>query len=220
MKKFSMEDITSLKASASPQFRAELGPDRFMQLVEQLAHDAQRIECEVYHVNPYRHGWARIYVEHGCKKEQDGRLRYWVSLTVNSDYGLMGYIWSHCGEPYYQFLRGMSFDYAMNKMLGDRFMVFDSALHGEAIRKEMQNALNTGDISKDDYDEFLEALDMAESERDRGEFYHHIRDYKCFDEFELFRLQSEKPSGQATEFWATVWPQFLDQLPHQYQYEV
>jgi hypothetical protein len=152
--------------------------------------------------------WARIFVRSGEALCLDGSTRHWADISVISDYGSFGHHWSHMGEPWYEFIQGLDFGYAMQKFMGERFQVPMRIEDARAkVRRVVLEQRREGSMDADDarglYDgandceeaaTFLEDLDRASS----GAMYRH----------ELWDWKWTEPNPQARGFWDEIWPHF------------
>lgn len=167
--------------------------------------------CYVIHTGDG--GWARIFTRDGTGKQGDGAPRYWVDLSIISDFGNYGYCWSHIGGDWRAFLRNLDFHYAMQKLAGEHFMtplqiadairkardlVLDGRRNGmaKADARELWDALDTADFNSPHT--FLTDLDNASG----GAMYRN----------EFWDSRWIEPSAAARGFWREIWPLFLEAL--------
>lgn len=154
--------------------------------------------------------WAHIFVQHGMAQEERGP-RYWVHVSILSDYGDFGYCWSHIGERWQAFLAGISFDYAMQKMMGPRFsehlslddckakareLVLDRRRNDGLTKTEARELWDAVDDTDENYpvEAFLCEWDRASS----GAMYRN----------DLWDGNWKQPAPAAVGFWSEIWPHF------------
>lgn len=155
--------------------------------------------------------WAHIFVRHGVGETNAGDPRGWVNVSILSDYGSFGYCWSHIGgRPWQKFLREVGFDYAMQKMMGDRFKVpMDLHSAGNKVREIVIDGRRNGSMSKDDARALWDALDYCD---DQASFLRDLDEHSSGAMYrnELFYSNWEEANPQAVGFWREIWPHFLD----------
>jgi hypothetical protein len=155
--------------------------------------------------------WANLYVRHGSAKVGD-QPRYWVELSINSDYGSFGFYWSHIGGDWRKFLAGIDMHYAMNKMMGSRFMVPLTGYEAAAeARKIVLDGRRHREFDKREASVLWEAIDLADKDADATVFLRSWDDGSegLFYGHELYSGGWNKVNPQAEGFWQEVWPHFV-----------
>lgn len=160
--------------------------------------------------------WAHIFIRHGVGRQHDGSPRYWVHVSVISDYGSFGYCWSHIGEEWHAFIRDLDLHYAMNKMMGERFRVpltvDEAEAYGRAtiLQYRREDSLSRKDarllwdgLSDAERDEGLTAFLRSWDDHSDGRWYAH----------DWWDHRWDKVNPQAEGFWREVWPHFIAALP-------
>ncbi|KJZ17371.1 hypothetical protein TW86_03700 [Halomonas sp. S2151] len=156
------------------------------------------------------------------------------TLTISGDFGPWGYTWTHCGEgSFLDFLTGLSFDYAMNKLASRSEMqrFDDDGTRKEIVRRiielrregvlqrEQARAYYDGvqDHSFCDHHEVIEVLsDIAWHESVNNGDFCYSRPTTLFeavygnDPYNVSLCHS--PAAYLETFWEHVWPVFLVEL--------
>lgn len=162
--------------------------------------------------------YATICVE--CTQaERSGETRYGGHLLVSSSFGAFAHQWTHCGEPFHEFLKGISFDSFIMKVRGEDAYVFDLEGTIAAVRqkltdlawvpskeREMRELLDAADLAEASCEfEFMQKL--ADIEDEAAEL---CRNSSCLENPESFI--TVKPDPQLVQFWKELWPEFLKKL--------
>jgi hypothetical protein len=157
--------------------------------------------------------WAHLFVRHGTRAEDDGRACTWANVAVVSDYGSFGFCWTHIGSrPWQQFLAGLNFDYAMQKMMGARFRV---PLSGEEARDKARAVVldlrRTRQLSDDEARDLWNAIEDCQEAANGHEF---LRDWDDASAGMVYRHELwdglwDKVNPEAEGFWAKLWPHFI-----------
>lgn len=166
-------------------------------------------EAQCYSIRQHFY-WAYIFVRHGAGETDAGNPRGWVHVSVLSDFGHFGYCWSHIGSrPWWRFLGEISFDYAMNKMLGRQFDVpLDIDAARDKLRAHVIDQRKTDCMSKKDARDLWDAAAICDSgvrfledldAYSNGAMYRH----------ELWDMRWTQPNPQAVGFWKHIWPHFI-----------
>jgi hypothetical protein len=172
------------------------------------------------------HGWAwaHIFVSHGVRHREPMAYEWhtqedleitWVSVSANSDYGCYGFVWSHCGHQvaWSDFLARIGFDYAMNKMAGDRFRTWKRGadLANQAKRLVLDVRRQNG-CTKDEARELWD--DIPDPDHYPGPAFYTEWERSNSDvyRFEFYESDWEEVNPQVQGFWDKCWIPFVDQL--------
>lgn len=156
--------------------------------------------------------WAHIFIRDGQAGYGDS-LRHWVEVSVVSDFGEFGRHWSHIGCDWREFLSGLSFDYAMGKMLGSRFRtplsVADAA---DKARREVLDLRRQGGLSRPAARDLWNAIGDAEGTDGNARDF--LREWDHFSSGamyanQLYDARWDEPSAEARGFWEEIWPHFI-----------
>lgn len=154
--------------------------------------------------------WAHIFVRNGTSGD-----RHWVHLSAICDYGSLGYCWTHIGEDWRSFLRGLDKHYAGQKLWGERFRV---PLDGREAQAKALALILDGrrkqGWEKADARTLYDAAKEAEPDEGCQAFF---RDWDglsggLFYRMELWDARWDKINPQAEGFWADIWPHFIAAL--------
>lgn len=160
--------------------------------------------------------WAEIYLRQGHEPATDQRTaRYWVHMSVVSDYGNFGYCWSHIGANWREFLARLDFHYAMNKFMGPHFeepMAFDDAV--KQARALIADRRKQGAMSKEDARDLYDGLRTLDPDHPREAFLQQWDQASggAMYRHEFWDNRWKSISPQAKAFWADIWPAFIAQL--------
>lgn len=150
-----------------------------------------------------------------------------AEVLCNSSFGVYGYCWTHMGEDWRSFLADLEFDYAMGKMLGDRFYVplekheFIAKMREVLDDREAQYLESWGEVIPvhlvTDTEACREALKFIDEHHDGCP---PDRLFGEFDELaggipyrlELYDYKLTKPCPQARAFWDKIWTPFAERL--------
>lgn len=153
--------------------------------------------------------WAYVFVKTGKRTENEE----WITVSVVSDFGNFGYAWTHVGASGKRFLTEISFEYAMEKFLGERFRVFDKDKTVQALREHVIDRRRNGTWKKSDARELWDLVSEAQSCSFEHEFFRGIEegsDYFWRDS--LYEMRRTSPCPQAVGFWKFIWPEFVRAL--------
>lgn len=160
---------------------------------------------ELYQLREKGFGWADITVN---ANNQSGRIQ------IASDFGDWQYYWSHCGEPFKQFLVGLDKHYTAGKFKANRH--FDLENNVRALQHELYEQLMEENITQPAHDTATEELkEIAETcSSNIHEFWSQLSQTKVLyheiggSDWET--TNSIEPGFE--RFWQEVWPVFTEQL--------
>lgn len=192
-------------------------PDRKTEVV--------REQADSYYINAWRdgyhRGWARIFVQSGQRprREGDGGPTWWCYVAVISDWGNFGHLWSHCGREPVEFLSGLEFDYAMQKLMWDDFKVFRADAYLGELRQHVLQCRRDGAITREEARKTWEAIEEAEDvgggSRDLISQHLYGLDHDerpGLDTDSIVEFDGMVPNPQAVGFWRDCWPHFIAAL--------
>lgn len=159
--------------------------------------------------------YAEIFLRHGMRQEAHGPAN-WVSVSIASTLGSFSYCWSNCGPLLWnEFLTGLSFDYAMRKLLGASYMIED-------VRGTARAALDlilelrlckdcTAEDARQAWNRIQDALDQGMGME--GLMYTlseiPILDHETMDPQRMRELQRMKLNPLAKSFWEAIWEPWI-----------
>lgn len=79
--------------------------------------------------------WAEVFVRETVRPDDQGKIRHSATFACVSSYGTYGYYWSHMGQPFSEFVVGMSPCYLLSKI--SRRDAFDEKAFDKWLRKEI-----------------------------------------------------------------------------------
>lgn len=156
-----------------------------------------------------RFAWARVFLQGGARAAEDGG--YWGYVSILSDYGTFGAVWGNMAVPLRQFLAGLEFSYAMEKLRPpEHRMQFDLdesiAKARERVRRERRKRHILYGLARDLYD----AIDEIASDGGMGpeSFARALMETAMPSDF-WEGCCIERYSPECTEFWRVIWPRLI-----------
>ncbi len=180
--------------------------------------------ADSYLILPYRdghaRGWARIFVQSGQRPQKAGELpTWWCYVSVVSDWGNFGHLWSHCGSPAVEFLAGLEYAYAMGKFFGDRLKLWDSASYINQLRATLIERRRGGDLKKslardawDSLADHAEDHSFSSAETLMNALLEDPALEKALGFETITKTRGMRPNPQATEFWRDAWPHLIEAI--------
>jgi len=179
----------------------------------------------------HRRGWARIFVKHGQRARHDGDHgpAFWCYVSVVSDFGNFGHLWSHCGCEPVRFLSGLSMDYAMGKLMhsaSEDVTEYDGEATARHILRAVIDARRKRYISRDEAQDLACAIEEERYaiEHGRDEMVNAClriaRDHDTAlerasldaDFGEPWTFAQDRINPQARDFWKFIWPPFIQAM--------
>ena len=189
---------------------------------------------ECYEIRDGQRGgeWANITLHCWDNPPPEGSTRgmyYGGEITIQSSFGVWGYIWTACANPFKQFLMGAEFDYVFTKFMGDKLHRFDGKASAREVRKWITDERKCRSLSRAEareaWDEFEYVRSQAEcGERGFGDAMMAVA--RSLDDSNPMHDHFADPCGwprrdrydyQALGFWEKLWPLFMDALKAEMQ---
>lgn len=175
---------------------------------EKTIYDAYRVSVNGEHATVCIADWASV--------EKGRAPRFGGEILVHSSFGSFGNTWTHCAEPFKQFLAGMGFDSFMKKCFGADLMEFDGHASVSEVKAELLRLRRGNELSAQAASEQWEVISQAEEIAESSALAFHLTlsgilgEETALGSAEHFVVQ--KVSSQARGFWDELWPHIKSQL--------
>lgn len=173
-----------------------------------------------------RHGGTTL-VTVDTFKGKDGSRVNGGTIQISGDFGPWAHTWTHVGDgSFVDFLGELSFDYAMNKLVGsEKLYEFDFDRTAEGVRSRIIELRHEKSLVREQAREYwdeLEGMDV-DGERDFFEclnsisWYDDDGQYVCLttalygDDLCDVSVRTS-PKGNTVYFWENLWPIILTEL--------
>ena len=149
------------------------------------------------------------------------------TIQISGDFGPWAHTWTHIGSgSFVDFLGELSFDYAMNKLVGsERLYEFDAEQTIAGVREQIIESRKENELEFEQAREYwdeLESLDV-DGERDFFECLNSISWYDGNGKYVCLTTAlygddlcgvsvSTAPKGNTVYFWENLWPIILVEL--------
>lgn len=168
---------------------------------------------DAYHIKGSNGSWALIYL-------QEGIDRPWGALSIISDYGNFGCLWTAIGErPFRSFLASLDFDYAMQKLSGGgEWKEFDAQKSTLQLQRKACRMRRDGELSAKHARELFDAAEQAaRCSLVLAEYHAFIRD-RCPLLVDFVDIPIEmRATGQCVGLWRFIWPKLLEAFKEEEQ---
>lgn len=173
-----------------------------------------------------RHGGTTHVTVDTFKGNSESRLNG-GTIQISGDFGPWGHTWTHIGDKtFIDFLGKLSFDYAMNKLVGREDLYgFDFDRSVEGIRSRIIELRHGKSLEKEQARAYWDELENIEASTE-SEFFNALNDISWYGGHQSFiSLTSAlydddfsevpvltSPKGNTAYFWEDLWPIVLVEL--------
>jgi hypothetical protein len=170
-------------------------------------HTIKKSVCDKYTIRlPNLQGWAIIIVD-----ESQG------VVSIISDYGNWGYVWSHHGRrTLKQFLTEIDSYYAWEKFTGSK-KIYNHEKTVKTIKQKIQDMEDSQYITKEVGIKLREELDQLEYESNEDTYRSEILTNQFSDIYELFCYDQDP---QFNMFFNLLWKPFVEHIKSEVQQDI